>query len=93
MILDSDVPLVVGSGDVCRAHLALSLDQAKEMISHRGPVAKWLWEEFLTWYYRFVKPWRKDDFSKPWVIWDDVVLAYLLGMTNTRSTPSPATEG
>jgi inosine-uridine nucleoside N-ribohydrolase len=45
-ILDSGVPLVIGPGDVCRASLSLSLDQAKEMIAARGPIGAWLWEEF-----------------------------------------------
>jgi len=89
VILESGVPLVVGSGDVCRAHLALSLDQAREMLRGRGPVAKWLWGEFLAWYYRYVKPIRKNDFSRPWIIWDNVVLAYVLGMTTHQTHPRP----
>lgn len=89
VVFDSGVPLVVGAGDVCRAHLALSLDEAKEMVSNEGPVGRWLWEEFLAWYYRFVKPWRKNDFSKPWIIWDNIVLAHLLGMTTQETYPRP----
>jgi inosine-uridine nucleoside N-ribohydrolase len=89
VIMDSDVPLVVGSGDVCRAHLALNLNQATQMLSNRGPVGQWLLEEFVAWYYRFVKPWRKDDFSKPWIIWDNITLAYVLGMTTQEVHPRP----
>jgi purine nucleosidase len=89
VILDSEVPLVIGSGNVCRESLSLSLDQARAMVSNRGPVGKWLWEEFQAWYYRFVKPRRIDDFSKPWIIWDNVVLAYVLGMTEQKTYPRP----
>ena len=89
VILDSDVPLVVGSADVCRAHLALSLDQARDLISRQGPVGKWLWEEFQAWNYRYVKPFRKNDFSRPWIIWDNIVLAHLLGMTTQETYPRP----
>jgi len=89
VIIDSDVPLVVGSGNVCRAHLALTLNQATEMLSKQGPVGQWLLEEFVAWYYRFVKPWRKDDFSKPWIIWDNITLAYVLGMTTQEVHPRP----
>jgi purine nucleosidase len=89
VILESAVPLVVGSAQVCRANLSLSLDQAREMMSQRGPVGMWLWEEFQAWYFRYVKPLRKNDFSKPWVIWDDIVLAYVLGMTSQKTYPRP----
>jgi hypothetical protein len=36
-----------------------------------------------------VKPLRKDDFSKPWMIWDNIVLAHLLGMTESEERPRP----
>ena len=32
---------------------------------------------------------RKNDFSKPWVIWDIVTLAYLEGMTKQESQKRP----
>jgi purine nucleosidase len=81
VVMASGVPLVVGSGDVCKKDLSLSLEQARGMVAGRGPVGEWLWEEFQAWYYRFVKPIRKNDFSKPWVIWDTITLAYLLDLT------------
>ena len=58
VILDSEVPLTIGSGNVCRASLSMHLDQAREMLSGPGPVGEWLFEEFQAWYYRFVKPRR-----------------------------------
>lgn len=89
VILDSDVPLVIGPGKVCRENLSLSLDQAREMVAHRGPIGTWLWEEFQAWYYRYVKPLRVNDFSKPWIIWDNITLAYVLGMTEEKTAPRP----
>jgi purine nucleosidase len=89
VILDSDVPVTIGSGDVCRRDLALSFDAAKKLIGGHGPVGAWLWEEYQAWYFRFVKPLRVDDFSKPWVIWDTVTLAYVLGMTTQETIPRP----
>ena len=59
------------------------------MIASRGPVGEWLWEEFEAWYYRFVKPMRKDDFSRTKVIWDVVVLAYVTGMTTQVTYSRP----
>lgn len=88
-ILNSGVPLVVGAGDVCRANLSLGFAQAKELIAARGPIGAWLWEEFQAWYFRYVKPIRVDDFSKPWIIWDNITLAYVLGMTEQQTVPRP----
>ena len=89
VVLDSDVPLVTGAGDVCRRDLALSLGEARRMVAGRGPIGDWLFTEFQAWYYRVVKPLRKDDFSKPWMIWDNIVLAHLLGYTNSTEYPRP----
>lgn len=88
-IFDSDVPLVIGPAKTCRENLSLTLAQAREMISERGPIGAWLWEEFQAWYYRFVKPLRVNDFSKPWIIWDNITLAYVLGMTAEKTLPRP----
>jgi purine nucleosidase len=89
VVLDSDVPLVTGAGDVCRRDLALKLDEAKAMMSGRGAMGDWLWEEFQAWYYRHVKPLRKNDFTKPWMIWDNIVVAHLLGMTESVEHTRP----
>jgi purine nucleosidase len=88
-ILDSKVPLVIGPGKVCRASLSLTFDQAREMLAKRGAIGAWLWEEYQAWYFRVVKPLRVNDFSKPWVIWDDIALAYVLGMTTQHTLPRP----
>jgi hypothetical protein len=90
VILRTRVPVVIGCGQVCRATLALTPDQAKELIAARGPIGAWLWEDYQAWYYRFVKPLRKDDFTKPWIIWDLIALAYLEGMTEQNEVPRPA---
>ncbi len=88
-ILDSDVPLVIGPGDVCRASLSLGFQQAEGLLAARGPIGAWLWEEFQAWYFRYVKPIRVNDFSKPWIIWDNITLAYVLGMTQHQTAPRP----
>jgi purine nucleosidase len=88
-ILDANVPLVIGSGKVCRASLSLTLDQARLMLAPMGPIGAWLWEDYQAWYYRFVKPLRVNDFSRSWVIWDVITLAYLLEMTEQHELPRP----
>lgn len=89
VVLASNVPLVVGSGVVCRADLSLSLQQAGELTAQIGPIGAWLWEEYQDWYYRFVKPLRKEDYSRPWIIWDIIVMAYMLDMTHATVYPRP----
>ena len=55
----------------------------------RGATSARLWEEYQAWYFRYVKPLRVNDFSKAWVIWDDITLAYALGMTTQHTLPRP----
>jgi inosine-uridine nucleoside N-ribohydrolase len=88
-ILDSDVPLVIGPGKVCRENLALTLQQAKDMLTPHGPIGAWLLEEFEAWYFRNVKPIRVNDFTRTWPIWDNITLAYVLGMTSQHNLPRP----
>lgn len=59
------------------------------MVGGRGPVGEWLWTESQAWYYRYVKPIRGNDFSKPWFIWDTFVLAHLLDMTTSEEYARP----
>ena len=89
VILDSNVPVTIGAADVCYRDLAMSFDHARELVSRRGAIGAWLWDDYQNWYYRNVKPIRKDDFSKPWVIWDTVVLAYEQGLTTQKQIPRP----
>ena len=89
VILKSEVPVAIGCGDVAHASLSLSLDQARELVSGHGPLGNWLWNEFDAFYWRHIKPMRKDDFSKTWTIWDEISLAYLLGMTTQQDYPRP----
>lgn len=89
VLLSSNVPITVGSGDVCRAYLALNYEQAKELISSHGATGAWLWGEYQAWYYRTVKPLRVNDFSKPWIIWDIITLAYTQNMATGETVPRP----
>ena len=89
VILDSDAPVTIGAGDVCQRDLAMSFDHARTLVGTRGAVGTWLWDDYQNFYYRNVKPWRKDDFSKPWIIWDTVVLAFEQGMTTQKQIPRP----
>lgn len=88
VILQSGVPVTIGAGDVCQQFLAMSFDHAAELLSH-GPLAHWLWEDYQRWYFKNVKPLRVNDFSKPWIIWDIITIAYLEDMTKHEAIPRP----
>ena len=88
-ILRSKVPLVVGTGDVCRATLSLNLAQAQTLLAGHGAMGAWLWDDYRKWYFRQVKPLRVADYSKSWVIWDMITLAYVRGFATTASMPRP----
>jgi purine nucleosidase len=89
VILRSRVPVVIGSGQTCKKFLALTPSQAKQLLDGLGPIGAWLWDEYEIWYYRFVKPMRQDDFSKPKLIWDIITLAYLQGFTRQDQVARP----
>ena len=89
VILDSDVPVTIGSADVCRADLSLGYEQARNLVGSHGPIGAWLWSDYQAWYFRNVKPLRANDFSKPWVIWDIITLAHELGWTREKVIPRP----
>jgi inosine-uridine nucleoside N-ribohydrolase len=89
VILNSTVPVTIGSGDVCREFLAMPFDRAAQLLS-RGSFAHWLWDDYQRWYFKNVKPLRVNDFSKPWIIWDIITIAYLEGLTKQDSIPRPS---
>ena len=89
VLLASRVPLAVGTGETCQRYLSLTYTEARAMLAGHGPVAEWLWSEYQVWYYRQVKPLRVPDFSKPWVIWDVITLAYLRGLATATTLPRP----
>lgn len=92
VILRSRAPVVIGCGQVCQATLALTPAQAKALVADHGPIGAWLWNEYEAWYFRNVKPLRQNDFSKPWVIWDLITLAYTEGLTEQEPVPRPVLE-
>ncbi len=92
VLLASRVPLVVGTGDICQRYLSLNYAQAKQLLGGHGPVAEWLWREYQEWYYRVVKPPRVADFSRSWVIWDLITLAYLQGLATAETVPRPVLD-
>ncbi|MEK6398107.1 MAG: nucleoside hydrolase [Terriglobus sp.] len=94
VILKSNVPVVIGTGDVCRRDLGLTYDQAQKLLADHGPIAAWLWDDFRVWYYTRVKPARSNNFTGKHPIWDIITAAYIKGLATAESAPRPTlTDG
>lgn len=89
VILDSNVPVTIGSGDVCQKYLSLTFTQAKDLISGHGPIGAWLWQDFQNWYFHHVKPQNESDLTGSWTIWDIIVLAYEKGWVEQEQIDRP----
>ncbi len=92
VLLASHIPLAVGTGDVCQRHLSLNFAQAKALLQGHGPVADWLWSDYERWYFTNVKPLRVPDFSRSWVIWDLITLAYLRDLATAAVIARPTLD-
>ncbi|HEY9137443.1 MAG TPA: nucleoside hydrolase [Terriglobus sp.] len=94
VILNSRVPVVIGTGDVCRRDLGLTYDQAQKLLAGHGPIAAWLWDDFRAWYFTRVKPARVNDFTGKHPIWDIITAAYIKGLATAETAPRPSlTDG
>jgi len=87
-ILQSAVPVTIGSGDVCRAYLAMPFDKAAALLANSA-IGGWLWQEYQEYYFRHIKPLRVNDFSKPWIIWDIITMAYVEGIAEHETVARP----
>ena len=88
VLFGSAVPITIGTFDVCARNLGLTLAEAEELVADVGQVGSWLWLEFEYFYYRVVQnlPFLGPD-NKKWVIWDTIVIAHLLGLTESEVLP------
>jgi inosine-uridine nucleoside N-ribohydrolase len=90
VLLDSGVPVIIGPKEVCIADLPMYYDRARTMLTKDGAIGAWLWDQWNNWYFREVKPLRKNDFSRPRAIWDIITLAYLGGFATSETRPRPS---
>lgn len=90
IILDSGVPLTIGSADVCRAHLKLDSKTVQEQFASHGELGAWmagLFQDWITEHAEFV---NRDVGPQQWVVWDTIVVAHLLGYTEAATYARPA---
>jgi len=89
VILNSDVPLVIGSGEAAKRGLKLTRGDAAAMMRSRGPTGEYLYSQFDDWLTREPKVVAKAVAPQTWVIWDEIVVAYALGLARGREVPRP----
>jgi purine nucleosidase len=91
IVLASRVPLVVGDDFVCRRDLSLSVEEARERLHHRGDVGAFLSESFADAIKKHPAPGNANAAEpRRLPVWDEVVVAYLLGVTRSEQRPRPS---
>lgn len=90
VVMDSRVPLVVGDARVTRRRLIQTPASAKARFGVKGARGEYLASLLETWIARNPKLAESaSGQAGAWVIWDEVVVAYLLGLTADESRPRP----
>lgn len=90
VLLESTVPLVVGDGAVGKRDLLMTRESARQRLGRTGPAGESLvalLERWLENHRGIVTRITGDE--NAWPIWDEVTVAYLLGLTRTRTVPRP----
>ena len=80
IILNSDVPLVIGSGEAATRGLKLTRGDAAAMMRSQGPTGEYLYSQFDDWLKREPEMIAQVVAPETWVIWDQIVVAYALGL-------------
>jgi inosine-uridine nucleoside N-ribohydrolase len=89
IILNSDVPLVVGSGAVTKRGLRLTRAEAGALMRAHGPVGEYLYSLLDDWLRKQATLVAQFVAPETWVVWDEVVVAYALGMARGNEVPRP----
>jgi purine nucleosidase len=92
IILNSGVPVVVGSGAVSKRGLRLTRAEAGAFMRPHGPVGEYLYSLFDDWLRKQATLVAQFVAPETWVVWDEVVVAYALGMARGREVPRPQLE-
>ena len=90
ILLESGAPIVVGDGAVGKRHLAMTAAKARNLFEHRAEPGPTLASLLQSWLDKNGETARSVTGSaSTWPIWDEVTVAYLLGMTASKTYPRP----
>ena len=89
VVMDSRAPIVVGDAKITRKRLIQAVDSSKKFAAKgpRGAYLAGLLKAFLVREPKMVE--SVSGRPGAWPIWDEVVVAYLLGMTEQEDRPRP----
>jgi inosine-uridine nucleoside N-ribohydrolase len=88
IVLESTVRLVVGDSVVSRRRLKMNPTEAKRVLPKDDPVSRMLIAELVRRLDENPALAEKETGEKrTWPIWDEVTVAYLLGLTKTKTVP------
>lgn len=90
VLLGSRVPLTVGAADVCGRRLLMTGERACDRFAGRGPVGRYLADLLIDWLGANGATARLVT-GQPdaWPVWDEIVVAHLLGLSAVRRHPRP----
>jgi inosine-uridine nucleoside N-ribohydrolase len=90
VVLESKAPIVVGDTAVTAKYLMMTREKAHTLLDGHGPGGAYLAQELDNWLTRSPNVAQTvTGNSRTWPIWDEVTVAYMLGMTTTRTYPRP----
>jgi inosine-uridine nucleoside N-ribohydrolase len=92
VILKSGVPLVVGSGAAARKSLRLTTAGAAGVMRAHGAIGEYLYGLVEGWLAGHADLAARMVAPGAWVIWDEVVVAYALGLARGDDVARPALE-
>jgi inosine-uridine nucleoside N-ribohydrolase len=90
VVLDSDTPITIGDSSVTRRDLVMTSDRAHALLEPAGAKGQYLARVFDQWLLAsstIVQQVMGD--TKSWPVWDEVTVAYLLGMTTIEHRARP----
>ena len=90
VILMSGVPLTVGDASVCKEHLCMTPAKASALLDGKGNTGSYLAHILAAWLAKNSEVARMvTGHESAWPVWDEIVVAHLLGMTQWMSSPRP----
>jgi purine nucleosidase len=89
-LLRSRAPIVVGDADVTRRDLRMDRAQAKALFEARGAPGRYLSGLFTRWLDEHAELCKNETGNaNAWPVWDQVTVAYLMGLTRQDVHPRP----